>query len=607
MAVPLLAIVLILPLVLSIRTPPFPGEGQVSANAALPRLVALSHHPNQSPTSHGTVSSGSGGGGPSWSNAGSPGAYPGEQNQMEAYDPVDGYLVAVGPSNQTWIYNSSGWIQLQLPVEPPARSEASMAFDSADGYVLLFGGKGTNGILTDTWSFVHGSWTQIDSKLAPLAAVDASMTYDARDGYVLLFGGTDCYATCGTWTYRAGEWSEITISGPEPNANRSGAAMAYDYATNDVVLFGGMYTGYYDDTWTYAAGNWTYVGVSGPAQRSGAAMAYDPTVHAVVLFGGTYSNFYFTDNGPVVTFINYADTWELAEGFWENVTSGAAFQQSTFVPGMAYDNRTASLVLVGGCGGGCGGAQTWLWGTAMDVSIDEAPVGCGSVTVGVQSYDDDHGASLVPGTYALSETPCAYFVVGELSTADAVQLGGPAALVVLGAGELNVTFRAATYRIEFNSTAMCGSMTANGSSFSPGSNGTFPEGNYSLSAGSCSSFQFSRWNSTGGAQLVSEFVGSTTLWVTGNGTVTASYNATPPSTNPLSVAGSSSGLLLGGGILLVLVVVAVVAVIRRRRRPAPPPARSDESGAVEELDTATPGVMPGAPEPEFVGVEDPPV
>jgi hypothetical protein len=515
---------------------------------------------------------------------------------MEAYDPVDGYLVAVGPGNETWIYNSSGWVQLPLAVEPPARSEASITFDATDGYVLLFGGRGSSGLLTDTWSFVHGRWSSVDSTHSPAAAVDASMTYDARDGYVLLFGGTDCFATCGTWSYRAGEWSPVVSSGPEPNANRTGAAMAFDYATNEVVLFGGVFSGYYDDTWTYAAGNWTYLGVSGPAQRSGAAMAYDPAVDALVLFGGTYSNYYFTDNGPVITFINYADTWEFSHGNWDNVTSGSSFQQSTFVPGMDYDNQTGSLVLVGGCGGGCGGAETWLWGSAVGVSLAEKPSGCGSIQIGTQSYADDLGADIVPGTYSLSTTPCPYHQMGAFDFQNGVAVTGAGVLEVRAAGELNVTFAAAVYTIQFNSTPSCGAIVANGTSFGPGSNGSFPEGNYSLSSGTCSAYQFSRWNSSGGAQLVSDFIGSTSLWVSGNGTVTARYNATSPSTSVLGSAGSDVEFAIIGVIVVVAVAALLSVLLLRRRRTPPtseaePPGTEQESGGTPTSDTASsPGV-----------------
>jgi len=46
---------------------------------------------------------------------------------------------------------------------PPSRQGGSMVYDSTDGYVVLFGGKGTNGPLSDTWTFHLGAWSNISS------------------------------------------------------------------------------------------------------------------------------------------------------------------------------------------------------------------------------------------------------------------------------------------------------------------------------------------------------------------------------------------------------------------------------------------------------------
>jgi len=67
-----------------------------------------------------------------------------------------------------------------------------MAYDAADGYVLLFGGTesfNSTTSLGDTWEFHAGQWTQLFPSSSPSPRIFASMAYDAADGYVLLFGG----------------------------------------------------------------------------------------------------------------------------------------------------------------------------------------------------------------------------------------------------------------------------------------------------------------------------------------------------------------------------------------------------------------------------------
>jgi len=44
------------------------------------------------------------------------------------------------PLNNTWTWNGTTWTQLFPAASPPARSDASMVYDPAEGNVVLFGG-----------------------------------------------------------------------------------------------------------------------------------------------------------------------------------------------------------------------------------------------------------------------------------------------------------------------------------------------------------------------------------------------------------------------------------------------------------------------------------
>ena len=55
--------------------------------------------------------------------------------------------------------------QAVLGTGPSARYFPAMAWDAADGYVLLFGGVSASGVLSDTWTYVNGTWTNVTSEI----------------------------------------------------------------------------------------------------------------------------------------------------------------------------------------------------------------------------------------------------------------------------------------------------------------------------------------------------------------------------------------------------------------------------------------------------------
>src|SRR4029077_8038026 len=113
------------------------------------------------------------------------------------YDGSDGSVLLFGGDyktanlGDTWVFTGDTWTQLNPSSSPSPRDLPAMVYDAADGYVLLFGGQDvTNGnVLGDTWKFSNGQLTQLSPTTSPLARSDASIAYDAADGYVVLFGG----------------------------------------------------------------------------------------------------------------------------------------------------------------------------------------------------------------------------------------------------------------------------------------------------------------------------------------------------------------------------------------------------------------------------------
>ena len=173
------------------------------------------------------------------------------------------------------------------------RTFAALAYDRARERLVLFGGNrvlfGTGSekdpFLDDMWERHDGAWRQLAVPTPP-ARAEASMAYDAARRRLVLFGG---YRGTGdgrvrfgdTWEWDGLRWEERTP--PLVPPARSGAAMAYDPDRRRVVLFGG--SGRSADTWEWDGAVWIRIEAPSPA-RFNSVMAYDPGSRALLRFGG---------------------------------------------------------------------------------------------------------------------------------------------------------------------------------------------------------------------------------------------------------------------------------------------------------------------------------
>ncbi len=84
------------------------------------------------------------------------------------YDSASSQLIEFGgfngstDLNDTWDWDGNTWTELSPAQNPPARQDASMAFDPAmgpSGELLLFGGISGSTYLDDTWAWNGATWT----------------------------------------------------------------------------------------------------------------------------------------------------------------------------------------------------------------------------------------------------------------------------------------------------------------------------------------------------------------------------------------------------------------------------------------------------------------
>jgi hypothetical protein len=275
-------------------------------------------------------------------------------------------------AGQTWEYRAGAWSQLHPVATPSPRFAASFTNDSADGYLLLFGGISSacqtmGNVCNDTWNFSHGNWTQLHPRDAPTNRSSAGMTYDAADGYVLLFGGEGANGTVytmlnDTWTFRAGNWTEIFPSNAPPQPFPDG--LAYDYADGYALytqVCGNITNAIRREvTWEFVGGVWSalagscsYTNRPGdpPWQRLGEGLTFDGSTGTILFFGG----------GGIYFHPPFWDTWSFRAGNWTNDTPVDSESFLPVDPAYAYDAADDAVILFGGWNSTSVVNQTWEW------------------------------------------------------------------------------------------------------------------------------------------------------------------------------------------------------------------------------------------------------
>jgi hypothetical protein len=258
--------------------------------------------------------------------------------------------------------SSRTWKELvHTPYLPSARSGPGVAFDSARGVLVLFGGNESGGCgepLADkcgyTWEWDGAAW-RLAATSGPTARSAHDMVYDAARGEVILFGGDSGPLVCDdgpdvkcyrTWAWDGQSWRVVADSGPEA---RSSAKMVYDSRRARVVLFGGHLasgcpSAACDETWEWDGDTWARVATTGPVGRGGHAVAYDPIRERVYMFGGRSSAGECESSGS-----DYCPLlWQWDGVAWSDVGESGSRPDPRTSHSMAFDESAGHTVVIGG-------------------------------------------------------------------------------------------------------------------------------------------------------------------------------------------------------------------------------------------------------------------
>jgi hypothetical protein len=243
------------------------------------------------------------------------------------------------------------WTQRFPANIPLARLAPGLAYDSARGVTVLFGGNGgTSGMLNDTWEWDGTNWIQRFPAHKPSARSGHGLAYDGARGVTVLFGGytSGSGQLNDTWEWNGTDW---TLRSPAHKPmGRWNPNLAYDSARGVAVLFGGNngYNNRFNDTWEWNGTDWTQrLPANKPAPRERNALAHDSGRGVTVLFGG--------DDGSSL----FGDTWEWDGENWEERLPEDK-PSVRLAPALAYDSGRGVIVLFGG-GDFIGGRYDDTW------------------------------------------------------------------------------------------------------------------------------------------------------------------------------------------------------------------------------------------------------
>ncbi len=272
-----------------------------------------------------------------------------------------------GPLSDTWSWDGSKWVKQHPKTVPPARYGAGMAYDAIDERVVMFGGDvgpfhGELKQLTDTWVWDGTDWTEEHPATVPPGLENPKLDFYAADRKVVMYGVTPGKKGLipETWVWDGTDWIEQhPVTSPPAFADYS---MASDTAKDNVVLCGGIQTGgelspLIYSTWVWNGDNWAKEPEGSVPEKAdhslAVSMAYDADNGTVVMT---------TQDGVHNIGFSFL-TWEWNGKNWtlEHPKSGPTGLHGE---AMIYDSAHKVVVLFGGDSSAFYAplGLTWVWG-----------------------------------------------------------------------------------------------------------------------------------------------------------------------------------------------------------------------------------------------------
>ena len=350
------------------------------------------------------------------------------------YDAATGSVVLFGGDglaalDDTWTWDGTNWTEQSPAASPPESVGSTMAYDPATHQDILFGGydAGTASALNGTWLWNGLTWAQQGATTTPAARYDASMAYDGAQGDIVLFGGEAGSVLDDTWTYDSttlyvtptGAGSVCTFTSPCGSIeNAVSAATGGSYALDNVTIdvAAGTYENEVDTIDAATLGSLTIAGAgagSTIASGSGLSPVFTVTGGTVEMTGLTIEN-----------------------GLGATYGGGISNSATLLVSGCTLSGNRS-----GDYGGGISNSG-FLTVDASTITGNTADDGGGGIYnsgvayLGDDTVSDNNATDLGAGIYStLGLTIHATTISGNTASGSAEPLGGG---VVVGAGSMSL-------------------------------------------------------------------------------------------------------------------------------------------------------------------------
>jgi hypothetical protein len=290
-------------------------------------------------------------------------AGPNPYNNALCYDPGNRRYIYFGKGTWTYDPGANRWQDMAPKVQPPERGAHALAFDTANGVAVLFGGDWQGKTANDTWTYdlKTNSWTEMKPKTVPPwkdASFFGQFVYDPAHNVSLAVWGHEWRGTCQTWAYRykrrADEEKHIPSVAPDlgPDAQAAAAAPpAVKPVASEKPVNGPL---------PPLRGAWTKLTADdppkAPTRRWLSGAVYDRINDRVLYFGAAFENYSARPAG-VEVLDPAANAWESDAG--PALPAGRPPLSLTFSR-LAFDTKKGVMVYPV-LGGHPSVRQTWTY------------------------------------------------------------------------------------------------------------------------------------------------------------------------------------------------------------------------------------------------------
>lgn len=289
-----------------------------------------------------------------------------------AYDPVRGYTLLFGGTSSagvladTWKWDGTSWTQLSPAASPNGRYDHAMAFDATLNAIVLFGGRfgsGSTQYLGDTWKWDGVNWVPILTTSSPSPRAEHCMAYHSALGSLVLFGGYGTsLAAIETWTLNQSGWTQVMPATNPPS--RSSPSMTPHLANGRTVLY--VSTGSANKFWEFTGTTWNVI-PSPPTSVYECELTTSPDGHVIATLDSTT-----VANANLLMYKWSGSQWTFRQTNQGPTTPSGWFNRQII---LAFDSSRNRSVMFSGVGAV---NDTWEFADELfQASVASYGVGCG--------------------------------------------------------------------------------------------------------------------------------------------------------------------------------------------------------------------------------------